>query len=218
MLRILGIIFTLILLSGCGVAKQQVSSKPQAAASINPAALVRQGAFGQVLAASPGGARLTLTGKPYFTRTMAGFILWPFYSEVVTPVTSPFGWRVHPILGTRKLHAGVDLGYDYNDPILAAFSGVVVHVGNYSRAGNAVILKHDTGTYTMYGHCNKILVVMGQQVKAGQEIALAGSTGYSTGPHLHLEIWQRGQAVNPLPFIRKSDYKAKNIQAAENAS
>jgi|GEM_PF-3840896 len=164
---------------------------------------LRMTPFGAILKVAPVADALTLQGHPLFSRTLTNFVFLPFYSAQVTEVTSPFGWRIHPILGIRKFHSGVDLGYDYNQPILAAFSGVVIYAANYSRAGNTVIIRHDEGTYTLYGHCSKLLVAMGQPVRAGQLIALAGSTGYSTGPHLHFEIWQNGVFINPMNYIQK---------------
>ena len=105
------------------------------------------------------------------------------------PVTSPFGWRNDPITGVWKFHAGVDLGYDYNAGIPALFDAVVVSAGNNEDGyGNCVLLYHlSMDAYTRYGHCSTIYVVAGQQVSAGDVIALVGSTGHSTGPHLHLE-------------------------------
>ena len=164
---------------------------------------LRMTPFGAILKVAPVADALTLQGHPLFSRTLTNFVFLPFYSAQVTEVTSPFGWRIHPILGTRKFHSGVDLGYDYNQPILAAFSGVVIYAANYSRAGNTVIIRHDEGTYTLYGHYSKLLVTMGEPVRAGQLIALAGSTGYSTGPHLHFEIWQNGVFIDPMNYIQK---------------
>ena len=92
---------------------------------------------------------------------------------VYFPVTSPFGWRIHPISGEWKFHAGVDLGYEY---------------GFGDGYGNQVLIYHPANdSYTRYAHCSTILVAAGQNVVAGQAIAQVGSTGYSTGPHLHLE-------------------------------
>ena len=105
------------------------------------------------------------------------------------PVTSPFGWRIHPISGEWKFHAGVDLGYGYGEYIGAIFDGQVVTAANLDDGyGNQVLLYHPTiDAYTRYAHCSAIHVAAGQQVVAGQIIAQVGSTGYSTGPHLHLE-------------------------------
>lgn len=108
---------------------------------------------------------------------------------VYFPVTSPFGWRIHPISGEWKFHAGVDLGYEYGAYIGAVFDGQVVSAGDFGDGyGNQVLIYHPANdSYTRYAHCSTILVSAGQNVVAGQAIAQVGSTGYSTGPHLHLE-------------------------------
>ena len=105
------------------------------------------------------------------------------------PVTSPFGWRVHPITGGWKFHAGVDLGYEYGTPIPALFDGVVVEAGNYNDGyGNQVLLYHkQINSYTRYGHMSQVTVSLNQSVNRGELIGYVGSTGNSTGPHLHLE-------------------------------
>lgn len=109
--------------------------------------------------------------------------------EAALPVTSPFGWRSDPINGEWKFHAGVDLGYDYGDGIPALFDGVVVSAGNNDDGyGNCILLYHQAiDAYTRYGHCSAIYVSIGDNVVAGQVIAAVGSSGKSTGPHLHLE-------------------------------
>lgn len=105
------------------------------------------------------------------------------------PVTSPFGWRVHPISGDWKFHSGVDLGYSYGTGIAALFDGVVVQAGDFDDGyGNQVLLYHQSiDAFTRYGHASELYVSSGESVQAGQIIAAVGSTGYSTGPHLHLE-------------------------------
>ncbi len=105
------------------------------------------------------------------------------------PVTSPFGWRIHPISGAWKFHAGVDLGYEYGAYVGSLFDGQVVSAANFDDGyGNQVLIYHPAiDAYTRYAHCSVLHVVAGQMVTAGQIIAQVGSTGYSTGPHLHLE-------------------------------
>ena len=109
-------------------------------------------------------------------------------------VTSPFGWRIHPISGAWKFHSGVDLGYDYGSYIGALFDGQIVTAGDFGDGyGNQVLIYHPTiDAYTRYAHCSQLHVTAGQFVTAGQVIAQIGSTGYSTGPHLHLEYIIRG--------------------------
>ncbi len=105
------------------------------------------------------------------------------------PVTSPFGWRVHPISGEYKFHSGVDLGFEYGAGIIALFDGEVLISDNLGDGyGNQILIYHaDIDAYTRYAHCAQLFVSAGSQVSAGEIIATVGSTGYSTGPHLHLE-------------------------------
>lgn len=105
------------------------------------------------------------------------------------PVTSPFGWRIHPISGAWKFHTGVDLGYEYGAYIGAIFDGQVVTAGDFDDGyGKQVLIYHQNiDAYTRYAHCSQIHVAAGQFVNSGQIIAQVGSTGYSTGAHLHLE-------------------------------
>lgn len=105
------------------------------------------------------------------------------------PVTSGFGWRVHPVSGDWKFHAGVDLGYGYGTGIAALFDGVVVQAGNFDDGyGNQVLLYHEAiDSFTRYAHCSSLYCQVGDYVAAGDVIGAVGSTGNSTGPHLHLE-------------------------------
>lgn len=116
-------------------------------------------------------------------------------------ITSPWGDRVHPISGEVKHHAGVDIGVDYGTPIVASADGVVTMASWYGGYGKAVMIDHGSGIKTLYGHNSKILVKEGDIVKQGQVVALAGSTGYSTGPHCHFEVLQDGNDINPFTFI-----------------
>lgn len=117
------------------------------------------------------------------------------------PITSPFGYRTHPIFGTTIFHAGIDIGVDYGTPIHAADSGVVVYSGWISGYGNAVIIDHGGGISTLYGHNQSLAVSEGQSVSKGSVIAYAGSTGNSTGPHLHFEVDVNGSPVNPMGYL-----------------
>jgi murein DD-endopeptidase MepM/ murein hydrolase activator NlpD len=126
-----------------------------------------------------------------------GTMTWPAEGEI----TSPFGWRVHPIFGTQRLHTGIDIGADYGDAIRAADGGVVIHSDWMGGYGNAVIIDHGNGISTLYAHNSQLLVSEGQTVAKGQTISRCGSTGYSTGPHLHFEVRQNGSPVNPLNYL-----------------
>ena len=113
-------------------------------------------------------------------------------------VTSPQGWRIHPITGKRSYHAGVDLAIEDNDPIYAAADGVVYSAGWNDGYGETVAINHGNNLFTLYGHNNHILVVEGDAVKKGQLIAYGGRTGNSTGPHCHFEVLPNGYYGDPV--------------------
>jgi murein DD-endopeptidase MepM/ murein hydrolase activator NlpD len=119
-------------------------------------------------------------------------------------ISSPFGWREHPILHTRKFHDGVDFAAPEGTTIEAAADGVVATAGYISGYGNAVVIYHGNGISTLYGHIRNggIKVSEGQSVKAGQKIAEVGSTGMSTGPHCHFSVIVNGQKVDPMSYLR----------------
>ncbi|WP_439653906.1 murein hydrolase activator EnvC family protein [Selenomonas ruminis] len=126
-----------------------------------------------------------------------GSMIWP----VGGTVTSEFGWRTHPISGTRKYHSGIDIGADYGTPIAAAQSGTVEYAGWISGYGNTVIINHGGGITTLYGHNQSLAVSAGQQVSQGETIAYCGSTGNSTGPHCHFEVRSGGEPVSPYNYL-----------------
>lgn len=113
-------------------------------------------------------------------------------------VTSRFGWRVHPVTGKTQFHSGIDISSRLGTPIHAVLAGEVLWAACRNGYGNTVLLHHPNGTCTLYGHCRRILVRPGQQVKAGTVIATVGNSGVSTGPHLHLEYWVNHKYVNPM--------------------
>ena len=113
-------------------------------------------------------------------------------------ITSTYGWRIHPILRTRRFHNGVDFAAPTGTPIKAADAGKVIYAGWKGAYGKTVVIDHGGGWSTLYGHCSKIYVSRGQVVSRGQNIAAVGSTGWSTGPHLHWTVYRNGSTVNPL--------------------
>ena len=119
-------------------------------------------------------------------------------------VTSPFGMREHPIIGQELEHHGVDLVAAAGTPVMAAARGVVVWRGNKLGYGNCIVIRHGTHLSTIYGHLSHIGVDTGQSVSKGEVIGLSGSTGFSTGPHLHFEVRNNGTPVNPLPLLAPS--------------
>ncbi len=129
-----------------------------------------------------------------------------FVKPVPGRITSPFGSRIHPIFKRRIFHSGIDIGAPYGTPIKAANSGRVIFVGWYSGYGKVVIIDHGNinglPTTTLYAHMSTTIAKQGSHVAKGQVIGKIGTTGYSTGPHLHFEVRQKGNPVNPLSFIR----------------
>jgi murein DD-endopeptidase MepM/ murein hydrolase activator NlpD len=118
---------------------------------------------------------------------------------------SGFGWRIDPLSGQRALHTGLDFPADVGTPILAAAGGVVVTQEFHPQYGNMVEVDHGNELVTRYAHASRVRVAKGDIVKRGQPIADVGSTGRSTGPHLHFEVWLAGVAQDPQKFLRAGD-------------
>lgn len=116
-------------------------------------------------------------------------------------ISSGFGWRTHPILGYRRFHSGLDFAANQGSPIRAADSGTVIFAGWYGGYGLTTIISHGNDTTTLYAHCSELHVAEGQSVQRGQVIAAIGSTGLSTGPHLHFEVRRGGNPVDPVAFL-----------------
>jgi len=120
---------------------------------------------------------------------------------VLPPLSSTFGYRLHPIQGTYKLHSGIDIPGHAGTPILASGPGIVRFAGWAGGYGNMIEIDHGNGLETRYGHLSRILVAAGAPVASGQQIALMGSTGMSTGNHLHFEVRRGGRATDPLAYF-----------------
>ena len=130
-----------------------------------------------------------------------GVMAWPV-AKSGTYITSSYGEREHPIQGVIKQHTGIDIGNaGYGAPVITAADGVVTMAGYYGGYGYCVIVNHGNGISTLYGHGQAILTEVGKEVKKGDLIMEVGSTGNSTGPHLHFEVRVNGYCVNPMPFL-----------------
>lgn len=135
-----------------------------------------------------GGAR----GGVALARSLAGFV-WPARGTF----TSSFGIRRHPIFGIRRLHTGQDIAAPYGTPVQAAADGRVIYTGWFGGYGKIVIIDHGQSISTLYAHLSQILTRTGAQVRQGQAIGRVGSTGYSTGPHVHFEVRVDGRPIDP---------------------
>jgi murein DD-endopeptidase MepM/ murein hydrolase activator NlpD len=120
-------------------------------------------------------------------------------------LSSYFGYRIDPFTGLREFHQGVDIAGNMDEPVEAVAAGVVTYAGQRSGYGNLVEINHGKGFVTRYGHNSVIKVKVGETVSKGQVVALMGSTGRSTGPHVHFEVWRNGTVVNPLKYLNAAN-------------
>lgn len=123
---------------------------------------------------------------------------WP----TVGKISSPFGWRRDPVGGRRDFHTGIDIRAPRGRPIVAAAAGRVVHAGWMGGYGKTIVISHPGNMTTLYAHCSKLLVQAGTQIRRGQRVALIGSTGRSTGNHVHFEVRRGGSPINPIKALR----------------
>ena len=140
-----------------------------------------------------------IQAKSKSTTKAPGAYVWPCPSSRI--ITSEYGYRIHPIQGTKKLHTGMDIGAKSGTDIVAAAGGTVIMAQYYGGYGNCVIVDHGGGVSTLYAHMSKIGVSNGQSVSAGQSLGKVGSTGNSTGPHLHFEVRVNGNTQNPRNYV-----------------
>lgn len=181
------------------VAEQAYNEYQQSSQAI--AEMLRQRAADRAAQAAAAAAQASSGGgggSDYYQPVSgSGAMIWP----VNGVVTSSYGYRTHPIFGTTIYHSGIDIGVDYGTPVHAADGGVVVEAGWISGYGYAVIIDHGNGLSTLYGHNQELAVSEGQSVSQGQVIAYAGSTGNSTGPHVHFEVRANGDPVDPSAYL-----------------
>lgn len=123
------------------------------------------------------------------------------FAPVSGQMSSPFGWRTDPMTGSQRFHGGIDLAASAGMPVYAPQAGIVMFSGTYGGYGKVVVLNHGNSLFTLYGHNSRLLVKPGDSVQRGQVISQVGSTGRSTGPHLHFEVHYNGQYVNPVTYL-----------------
>lgn len=160
---------------------------------------------------------VTITSIKVGEDYVGGEFAWP--APGYSTITSKYGMRVHPILKTHRVHSGTDIAMPMGAYIIAANDGVVTKAGYSSTGyGNMVLIDHGGGVSTLYGHGSEILVQTGQTVKRGDIIMKAGSTGWSTGPHLHFEVRINGQHVDSLPYITGKKITKETDNNQENTT
>lgn len=160
--------------------------------------------------------QLATNGYEYSGQYTGGVMLWPI-AKNGTYITSGYGDREHPVQGISKFHTGIDIGNaGFGAPVVAAEDGIVTMAGYYGGYGNCVIINHGNGLATLYGHGQKILTEVGKEVKRGDLIMEVGSTGVSTGPHLHFEVRINGVHVSPLPYLQAQKNENENENKIEN--
>ncbi len=143
-------------------------------------------------------ARLQGGGGQRYSGSWSGTLKCPISSSY--RISSRYGWRIHPILRTRRFHDGVDLSCPTGTPIHVADKGLVVFAGWQNAYGRTILIDHGSGISTMYAHCSRLAVQKGQTVTRGQVIGYVGSTGWSTGSHLHFGLRKYGKPINPMKF------------------
>lgn len=140
--------------------------------------------------------KLQVNTNPYSGGTMS----WPVpgYSRI----SSPFGYRIHPILKKKKFHSGIDIPAPTGSNVVAGSEGIVIHSGNLGGYGKVIMIDHGGGIVTLYAHNSRLIASNGQSVNKGDTIAKIGSTGMSTGPHLHFEVRKNGAYTNPITWVK----------------
>lgn len=131
---------------------------------------------------------------------LGGIMAWPVPGH--TRISSPYGYRIHPVFKTKKLHTGIDIPAPTGTSIVAGAVGTVIYAGTLGGYGKTIMIDHGGGIVTLYAHNSSLVVKEGQDVKRGDTISKAGSTGISTGPHLHFEVRKDGAYLDPMPYLK----------------
>ena len=139
--------------------------------------------------------------RDYLSQQRDNYVATPKGWPVAGRISSPYGYREHPNTGVRDFHSGMDIASEPGTPVKATADGIVSFAGWSGGNGNLVALEHGLGFSTYYAHNRLVVVKVGQKIKRGDIISYVGSTGNSTGPHVHYEVWKEGRSLNPITFI-----------------
>lgn len=150
-----------------------------------------------MVASRSGSAEPSRSGRQPPTQTPHRELVWPLRG----PITERFGWRTHPVYGTRNFHEGIDIGVPPGTPVRAVAAGKVIFAGSYGGYGLTVKIDHGGGLVSRYSHNSELLVQEGESVEAGQVIAKSGNTGVSTGPHLDFGLYRDQVPIDPLTML-----------------
>lgn len=140
--------------------------------------------------------KLQINTNPY----SGGTLSWPVPGH--SRISSPFGYRIHPILKKKKFHSGIDIPAPTGSNVIAGASGIVIHSGSLGGYGKTIMIDHGGGIVTLYAHNSSLIASKGQSVNKGDTVAKIGSTGMSTGPHSHYEVRKNGAYENPVPWLK----------------
>jgi murein DD-endopeptidase MepM/ murein hydrolase activator NlpD len=159
----------------------------------------------------------SIGGKPTPLRMPTGVSIPSRMPVEGVRLTSSYGMREHPVLGGRRAHKGIDLAGPVGTPVYATADGIVSKAEWFSSYGLYVSIEHGGALQTRYGHMSRLNVADGQRVHKGDVIGFIGTTGRSTGPHLHYEVRVNGEAVNPLPYMQGEPFTAASAHLAQNS-
>ncbi|MDO5037213.1 MAG: peptidoglycan DD-metalloendopeptidase family protein [Tissierellia bacterium] len=179
-------------------AAARAEAERAAAQKVQENAVSSSGSTGGSAGVSSGSSNLASADHEPIRAEKSGSLYWPVPGH--RRISSPYGMRVHPVTGVTKMHTGIDLPAPTGTPIVAAEAGTVIASRFMNGYGNCVMVSHGKTT-TVYAHCSSRAVAVGQRVEAGQTIAYVGSTGMSTGPHLHFEVRVNGSHTNPMNYL-----------------
>jgi murein DD-endopeptidase MepM/ murein hydrolase activator NlpD len=153
--------------------------------------------------------KISFAANNVFNRFSTLPSIWPLHGSI----RADYGWRTHPILGTREFHKGIDIPGWVGAPVRAAADGLVVFSDWSKGYGLAVIIDHHNGYSTLYGHNQKLMVSVGDVVRKGQQISQVGNTGLSTGPHVHYEVNYNKSAMDPKNFLDLNMFSSEPVKA-----